>query len=262
MFFDTHAHLADEAIHLNLEEILKSAANARVERILCVGTTAASSKIGIEIAQTVRSNPQVYASVGIHPNYAHQASDEDWKKISLMSREARVVALGETGLDKHWDDCDWDTQVDNLNRHWVLSFESGLPVILHSRDCELEMLEELEKASSRFGKPLHGIMHSFVGKVSTAERCLELGLHISFAGMVTFKKAEDLREIAAIIPADKLLIETDSPYLTPEPNRGRRPNTPANVVHTAECLAKVRGCSLSEIAKLTTTNACRLFGVD
>jgi TatD DNase family protein len=165
-------------------------------------------------------------------------------------------------LDKHWDDCDWDTQVDNLNRHWTLSFETGLPVILHSLDCELEMLEELERAADRFGRPLRGIMHSFVGQVSTAERCLKLGLHISFAGMVTFKKSDDLRAVAAVIPQDKLLIETDSPYLTPEPNRGRRPNTPAQVIHTAECLAKSRGVSLSEIAKITTANACKLFSVD
>lgn len=261
MFFDTHAHLADEAIQTNLEEILKLASNARVERILCVGTTASSSRTGIDIANGVRPGPQVYASVGVHPNYAHQSSDDDWKKIRSMAQEARVVALGETGLDKHWDDCDWDTQVENLDRHWDLSFETGLPVILHSRDCELEMLDELEKASARFGKPLNGIMHSFVGAASTAERCLKLGLHVSFAGMVTYKKAGDLRAVAAIIPEDRLLIETDSPYLTPEPHRGRRPNTPANVIHTAECIAKARGCSLSEIAKLTTENACRLLSI-
>jgi len=261
MFFDTHAHLADEAIDSNLEFFLHSASKSKVERILCVGTTSASSRRGVEIAQFARSSPKIYASVGIHPNYAHQSSDQDWTQITGMAKETRVVALGETGLDRHWDDCPWDRQLENLNRHWALSFQTGLPVILHSRDCELEMLAALEKSRNDFDRPLHGVMHSFVGQWSTAERCLELGLYISFAGMVTFKKSEDLRSVAARIPIDRILIETDSPYLTPEPHRGRRPNTPANVIHTAECIAKTRGCSLIEIAKVTTQNACRLFSI-
>jgi len=262
MLFDTHAHLADEAIYPNLEAILGSAAKSKVERILCVGTTVESSRRGIEIAHSSRWSPKVYASVGIHPNYANQATSDDWNQIVLLSQEKGVIALGETGLDKHWDDCPWSVQLENLNRHWELSFETRLPVILHSRDCELEMLEELEKTQERFQRPLHGVMHSFVGQLSTAKRCLELGLYISFAGMVTFKKSEDLRAVAAQIPADRILIETDSPYLTPEPHRGRRPNTPSNVVYTAECIAKSRGCSLSEMAKITSRNAKSLFSVD
>ncbi len=256
-FFDTHAHLADPTFLDRLPVVLERAKLAGVRQMLCVGTTAGSSRQSVEIAHRFSN---VYASVGIHPNYAHQATSDDWKMIENLATDDRVVALGETGLDKYWDDCSWEIQLANFDRHWQLSQQTNLPVVVHSRDCDPEMVEALSDAS-RSGK-LKGVMHSFAGSWETAQRCLELGLYISFAGMVTYKKSEALREIAVRIPEDRLLVETDSPYLSPEPKRSVRPNEPALVVHTAACIAKCRGIGLAELGRITTSNAMRLLAIE
>ena len=168
-----------------------------------------------------------------------------------------VVALGETGLDRHWDDCPFEIQQANFERHWQLSRETKLPLIIHMRDCEQEMLIALGQQAA--SGPLRGVMHSFSGCTKTAQECLAHGLFISFAGMLTYKKSGELRETAKTIPLDRILVETDSPYLTPEPNRSRRPNEPAFVVHTAKCLAETLGLSIKELSDITTANAKRLF---
>jgi TatD DNase family protein len=255
-FFDTHVHLADTAFLDRVPEVLERAKQAGVRQLLCVGTTAESSRQSVELANRY---PSVFASVGIHPNYAHQATDEDWKIIEELTKDKRVVALGETGLDRYWDDCPWEIQLANFQRHWELSQQTRLPVIVHSRDCDAEMLEALKQAS-QLGK-LDGVMHSFAGSWETAQVCISLGLYISFAGMVTYKKSESLREIAVRIPEDRLLVETDAPYLSPEPKRSVRPNEPALVIHTAACIAKCRGIGLLEMGLLTTANATRLFRI-
>lgn len=256
-FVDTHAHLADESFAENLTAIIERARRIGVEKMICVGTTRESSRNAIEIAE--RFPDIVYPTVGIHPNHAHEASDEDWATIVDWSQRFPVVALGETGLDRHWKDCPWPVQVENFHRHWSQSRVTGLPVIVHSRDCDDEMVEQLDTAAN--GGELRGVMHAFSGSMAMASRCLELGLYISFAGMVTYKKSQELRSVAESIPLERLLIETDSPYLSPEPKRGVRPNEPAFVVHTAECLARTRGLSLNEISQITTDNAHRLFGL-
>jgi TatD DNase family protein len=254
---DTHAHLADEAFSETIQDVVARAQQAGVEKILCVGTTAKSSQHSIELAQQFAS---VFASVGIHPNYAHQASEQDWMKIQSLATQPKVVALGETGLDRYWDDCPWENQLENFHRHWQLSRESKLPVIIHSRDCDDEMVEQLTMASQS-GRLL-GVMHAFSGSWKMAEACLNLGLYISFAGMVTYKKSVDLRSVADRVPLDRILVETDSPYLSPEPKRSARPNEPAHVAYTAEYLAKSRGMSLKEFSKVTSDNAYRLFTFD
>ena len=157
----------------------------------------------------------------------------------------RVAALGETGLDRHWDYTPFDVQQDYFDRHLRLSQQTALPFIVHTRDSDADVLAILREA--RLRGPLAGVMHSFTGTSETAAECLELGLYISFAGMVTFKKSDDLRSVAKSIPANRILIETDSPYLSPHPLRGKR-NEPARLVHTAECLARERGVSLDEFA--------------
>jgi TatD DNase family protein len=255
-FFDTHAHLADTVFLDRVPEVLERAELAGVRHMLCVGTTAESSRQSVALANQY---PSLFASVGIHPNYAHQATAEDWERIRELTNDNRVVALGETGLDRYWDDCPWEIQLANFERHWQLSQQTQLPVIVHSRDCDAEMVQALKQAS-QFGK-LNGVMHSFAGSGETADACLKLGLYISFAGMVTYKKSESLREIAARIPDDRLLVETDSPYLSPEPKRSVRPNEPAMVIHTAACIAKCRGIGLLELGQLTTANAKRLFRI-
>ncbi len=224
--------------------------------MLAVGTTVASSQACLGVANTFAG---VWAAAGIHPNHTHEAVAGDWDRVIALAQESRVVALGETGLDKHWDFAPFALQQDYFDRHLRLSQQLGKPFIVHMRDCEADIMQMLRAARSR--GPLSGIMHSFTGDATMAEECLALGMHISFAGMVTFKKSDDLRAVAQSIPADRLLVETDAPYLSPHPHRGVRPNEPALVIHTAQCLADVRGTTLEVLAQATTANARRLFRV-
>jgi TatD DNase family protein len=200
----------------------------------------------------------VWATAGIHPNHAAEAEAGDWEAIARLAGQPRVVALGETGLDLYWKDTPLAVQQDYFDRHIRLSQASGLPLVIHLRETAAEILAMLREARQR--GPLAGVMHSFTGTAQEAAEFLNLGLYISFAGMVTFKKSDELRQVAAGVPADRILVETDSPYLSPEPFRGKRPNEPARVVHTAECLARLRGVHFTEFARQTTENARRLFG--
>ncbi len=201
--------------------------------------------------------PNVYASVGIHPNYTSDASSDHWDRIVTMARQPQAVAVGETGLDRYWDFCPFDLQQDYFDRHLRLSQETGLPFIVHMRECEQDILEMLMEARQR--GPLRGVMHSFTGDQTMADQCMELGLYISFAGMVTYKKNEALREVAAHIPLERILVETDSPYLSPHPLRSKRPNQPAFMVHTAQCLADVKEIPLAKLAAHTVKNTYQLF---
>jgi TatD DNase family protein len=184
---------------------------------------------------------------------------DDWDLILSLLDHAKVVGIGETGLDKYWDHAPLDLQTEYFHRHIRLSKERGLPFIVHCREAEPEVLEVM-RAEADDG-PLNGVMHSFCGNADTAAECLEMGMHISFAGMVTFRKNDELREVAATVPLNRLLVETDSPYLAPHPNRGKR-NEPSWVRLTAECLATVHDVSIEELAEQTTQNAEQLFGLD
>ena len=252
--FDTHAHLADEQLASDAVGVIDRARIAGVTQILAVGTTIASSQDCLGIA---RQNEGVFASAGIHPNHAAEVQAGDWDEIVQLAAEPRVVAIGETGLDLYWKDTPLAVQQDYFDRHIRLSQETGKPLVIHLRETAAEILAMLREARER--GPLAGSMHSFTGTAEQAAEFLDLSLHISFAGMVTFKKSDDLRAVAASIPTDRILVETDSPYLSPEPFRGKRPNEPARVVHSAACLAQVRGVSLEEFATQTTANARALF---
>lgn len=238
-----------------LDHVLERARQADVQHVLAMGTTADSSHACVTIAS---QHNMVHAAVGIQPNYVSQAAAGDWNTIVSLSSHPRVRAIGETGLDRYWDYAPWDQQLDYFVRHIELAHQQRLPFVVHLRDCETEMVHALSEAHSRFGR-LRGVMHSFTGSAETAAQCLDLGLHISFAGMLTYKKSDSLRAVAATIPFDRLLIETDAPYLSPHPKRGQRPNEPALVVHTAACLAEVRGLAVEEIGRVTTQNALELF---
>lgn len=254
--FDTHSHLDQPKFDDDRAERIQNAADVGVTRMVAVGCTLKSSQRCVELASEFEG---VYAAVGIHPNDAAESAPEDWSQIQQLATASKVVAIGETGLDKYWDDTPFDQQLDFFDRHIRLAAELDKPFVVHMRECEAEMMQALREAYQR--GPLKGIMHSFTGDADMAAECLDMGLHISFAGMVTFKKSEDLRACAATIPEDRLLVETDSPYLSPEPVRGKRPNEPANVRHTAQCLAKVRSVSLETLASQTTANALQLFGL-
>jgi TatD DNase family protein len=255
MFFDTHAHLDQEDFDADRAKVIERARQAGVEFIVAVGVTAGASSACVDLTSRFEG---VFASVGIQPNYTAQAAADDWQQIVDLAARPRVVAIGETGLDRHWDYSPLATQQDYFDRHLRLAHERSLPFIVHTRDSDADVLTMLREARGR--GPLKGVMHSFTGTAETAAECVELGLWISFAGMVTYKKSAELRSVAATIPADRILIETDSPYLSPHPLRGRR-NEPANLVHTATCLAAIRSEPLDEFARRTTANARTLFSL-
>jgi TatD DNase family protein len=250
---DTHCHLDEEAFRPDRADIIARARDAGLECVVTIGTTAASSREAVEIAQT---HPLVHAAVGIQPNYVSGALPGDWEIIEDLATRPKVVAIGETGLDRYWDHAPFDLQAEYFEKHIELARRHNLPFVVHCREAERDVVAQLKAAAA--SGPLRGVMHSFSGDADTALACVELGLYISFAGMLTFKKNDALRAVASQVPLDRLLIETDAPYLAPVPFRGKR-NEPAYVRHTAECLATVRNLTLAEIADLTTANARRLF---
>ncbi len=257
MFFDTHAHLDDSDFDPIREQVIQRARSAGVVGIVVVGTTAVSSRRCVELA---RQYPDyLHAAVGIQPNYVAQAEADDWEKISEMILMPGVRAIGETGLDGYWDDSPMGLQQEYFVKHIELSVRSGRPLIIHMRDSCEEIIQTLRPFASR--RRLVGVMHSFTGTWQQAQTLLDFGLYISFAGMVTFKKSNDLRDVARRVPADRLLVETDSPYLSPEPMRGKKPNEPERVLHTLRCLARVRGVTEQELARTTTANAKHLLGL-
>jgi TatD DNase family protein len=255
--FDTHAHLDDDRFRGDLPAVIDRATAAGVGHVICIATTAADSPRCVEIAGRF---PTVWASVGLQPNNLAEAIPDDWATIERLVTAPRVVAIGETGLDRHWDFTPFPQQEDYFARHLALARRTGLPVVIHCREAEADTVRMLREDFDRHG-PVCGVMHSFTGGAATAEACLAMGLHVSFAGMVTYKTAADLRAVAVTVPADRLLVETDCPYLAPVPVRGQR-NEPAYVAHTAALLAQVRGVPADELAAQTTRNALGLFGLD
>jgi TatD DNase family protein len=250
---DTHCHLDEEAFRPDAAEVIARAGETGLERVITIGTTAASSRDAVALAA---AHPLVHAAVGIQPNYVSQAAPDDWAVIEELATKAEVVAIGETGLDRYWDYAPFDLQTDYFARHLDLARRHKLPFVVHCREAEKDVVAQLTAAAAN--GPLRGVMHSFAGDAETALACVELGLYISFAGMVTFKKNDALRAVAAQVPLERLLIETDAPYLAPVPFRGKR-NEPSYIRHTAECLATIRGMTPDEIGELTTKNARQLF---
>ncbi|MGH7169518.1 MAG: TatD family hydrolase, partial [Gemmataceae bacterium] len=235
--------------------VLQRARAVGVETILAIATTAPSSAVCVTLAAC---HPQLFATVGIHPNNLMEASQSAWDDVLALAEHARVVGIGETGLDRHWDNTPFAVQEEYFVRHLDLARRCKRPVVIHCREAEADMLRVLRAEFDRHG-PIRGVMHSFVGDAAMAEACRTMGLYLSFAGMLTYKNAARLRETAAQQPLDRLLVETDSPYLSPVPLRGKR-NEPAHVVHTAACLAGLLGITQERLAEETTKNALSVFG--
>jgi TatD DNase family protein len=250
---DTHAHLDNERLRTDLEGVLSRARKVGVCQVIAIGTTAPTSAAAVEMAQTQRG---LFAAVGIHPNDAAEAGPQAWPTITELVNRPGVVAVGETGLDRYWKRTPFPVQQESFDRHLGLAHENDLPVVIHSRECQIDIIEQLR----RLERPIRGVMHAFAGTWDDAQAYLELGLHLSFAGPVTFtnKSLDALRDVAARVPLDRLLVETDSPYLSPHPCRGQT-NEPARVVLTAMRLAEIRGLALIEFARITTINARALF---
>lgn len=256
MLIDTHAHLDAEQFAGDLPAVLQRAAAAGVAQIVTVATTAQDSAACVELASR---HPALFATVGIQPNHVAEAAPNDWDEVVRLVTAPKVVAVGETGLDRYWDRAPFPLQEDYFARHLELARKHRLAVVIHCREAEADVVGMLRDDYERNG-PVKAVMHSFTGDAATAQACVEMGLHVSFAGMLTYKSAADLREVAKTIPLDRLLVETDSPYLAPVPLRGKR-NEPANVVHTAACLADLHGIAPEVLAEQTTRNARALFGL-
>jgi len=254
-FIDTHAHLDAEQFDPDLAGVMQRAAAAGIASVITIATTAPSSAACVALAAQYSSS--LFATVGLQPNQLAQELPSAWDEVVALVTRERVVGVGETGLDRHWDYTPFAQQEDFFARHLHLARQHQLPVVIHCREAEADILRMLREEFERHG-PIRGVMHSFTADLATAEACLVMGLFISFAGMVTYKNAQNLREVAKHIPLERLLIETDSPYLAPVPMRGKR-NEPAFVAHTAACLATVRGVEPALIAEHTARNARSLF---
>ncbi|MBE3576397.1 MAG: TatD family hydrolase [Limnochordales bacterium] len=258
---DTHSHLNDEAFAGDLEEVLRRAVAAGVLQVVVPGFDLPSSRRALALAggdSGRPGGPQLFAAVGVHPHDARNFGREEEAELRRLARTPGVVAIGEVGLDFHYDYSPRPTQQEVFRRQLGLAAELGLPVIVHSREAEEETLAILEAAGVGTPGGPQVVLHCFLGSRPYAERALAFGCWISLAGPITFKKLQWLREIATIIPPDKLLVETDAPYLAPEPYRGRR-NEPAHVREVAAKLAEVRGLSLAEVAASTTAAARSFF---
>jgi TatD DNase family protein len=254
---DTHAHLDDSRLRDDQPAVLDRARAAGLIQIVAIGTTAAESARVIEMA---RCQCGLFAAVGVQPNNVGEAEPGDWSRIVELatSPRPRVVAIGETGLDRYWKYTPFSQQVEWFGRHLALAHELGLPVVIHCRDCEADIVRELEQ----LGRPVSGVLHSFTGNSDHVAAFLALGLHLSFSGIVTFsnKTLDTLRAAAVTVPLNRLLVETDSPYLSPQPVRGR-PNQPSHLSWTVQFLAHVLRLSPDELARETTANAQRLFAL-
>jgi TatD DNase family protein len=256
VLIDTHAHLDDPQLTDEVLAVLERARSAGIERVITVATTAESSAACLALAER---HSELAATAGIHPNHVAQSAPGDWDRVIALVQTGHVVGLGETGLDRHWNDTPFPQQEDFFLRHLELGRQYWLPVVIHCREAEADMLRVLRGQFDRHG-PIRGVMHSFVGDLAMAEACLAMGLYLSFAGMLTYKNAEALREVAAKLPLDRLVVETDSPYLAPVPVRGKR-NEPAHVVHTATRLAELQGVQFGVLAERTSANARTVFGL-
>jgi TatD DNase family protein len=253
MLVDTHAHLMDPAFDDDLAAVLERAAAADVGAIVCVGYDEESSRAAVALAE---AHPQIVAAVGIHPNYAGEAAPGAFERLRDLARHPRVVGIGETGLDNYRHYTPRQTQRDWFRRHLELAVELGLPVVVHNRQADEEMAEIVTTWAAESGG--RGLLHCFAGGRAMLEAGLAAGFTVSFAGPVTFKNAGPLPALAASVPDDRLVVETDCPYLAPSPRRGAR-NEPAFVRLTAERLAAIRGVTPDELERQTTANARRLF---
>lgn len=259
---DTHSHLNDEAFLADLEEVLRRAADAGVVQVVVPGFDLSSSRRAVALVSNDNTGrtrgPQLFAAVGVHPHEARHFDREAEAELRKLARVPGVVAIGEVGLDFHYDYSPRPTQKEAFRRQLALAAELGLPVIVHSREAEEETLAILEAAGVGSAGGPQVVLHCFMGSRPYAERAISLGCWLSLAGSITFRKLEWLREIAAIIPINRLLVETDAPYLSPEPYRGKR-NEPARVREVIAKLGEVRGLSLAEVAAATTAAARSCF---
>jgi TatD DNase family protein len=253
---DSHCHLGDPRYDADREAVIERARAHGVHAVVCVGATGPmeTNEAALDVAR-VNSEVEIVAAVGIHPHDTAKAQEEDYERLRTLSARDAVVAIGETGLDLHYEHSPPDVQREHFRRTVRLARSVALPVIVHCRDAFDATAAILREEGA---EAVGGVIHCFTGTPHDAHRFLDLGFYISFSGILTFKNADPIRMAARTVPDDRLLIETDGPYLAPVPHRGHR-NEPAYVVKVAESLAELRNVSLEALARITTANAARLF---
>jgi TatD DNase family protein len=252
MLVDSHAHLEMDDFDRDRSEVIRRAKQAGVDLIITVGTTLSDCKKAVLIA---RQYEMVYAAVGIHPHEVKDINVTTYDDLRKLVKADKVVAYGEIGLDFFRNLSPKDIQIKRFAEQLELADEVGLPIIIHDREAHRETLEMLQLWRGK-----HGVIHCFSGDYRMAQRFLDMGFYLSIPGAVTFGKSEKLQEVVRRIPITSLLLETDAPYLTPHPNRGKR-NEPAYVVHTAKKVAEIKGLSFEQVASVTSQNTRDFFGI-
>ena len=253
MLIDHHCHLDFPAFAADLDAIVDRARVAGVGMLVSISTRIRRFD---ELRAIAERYPQVFCSIGTHPHYAHEELDVAVDEIVRLAQYAKVVAIGEAGLDYFYDNSPREAQLKGFRNHIAAAQATGLPLVIHARDADADVAATLEAEMAK--RPFTAVLHCFTGGPELAHRALEIGVYVSFSGILTFKKSDVLREIARSVPLDRLLVETDAPYLAPGKFRGKR-NEPAYVVETARELANLKGVSEAHIARATTENFFRLY---
>jgi TatD DNase family protein len=257
MYIDSHAHIESSDFDADRAEVINRALAAGVEIIVNIGNGDLAGDSHAAAFKLADEYPFIYTTVGVHPHEARLFDDDVASRLLELSHHPKVIAWGEVGLDYHYDNSPREVQREVFRRQLRLARNRNLPVSIHTREAETDTVGIIQEEWA--GASEAGVLHCFTGTRDLAQQAVELGFYISFSGVVTFKKAEDLRETAKRVPLDRLLVETDSPFLAPLPFRGKR-NEPAYVVETAKAIAELRGLAPEELAEITTRNFMRLFG--
>lgn len=255
MLFDTHTHINVNQFDEDRDEVIRRAREAGVKEMVVVGFDNETIDAAMKLAE---SHDFIYAAVGWHPVDAVDMRDDDLNRLEELTKHPKVVALGEMGLDYHWDKSPKEVQKEVFRKQIALAKKTNMPIVIHNREATEDIVQILkEEDASEVG----GIMHCYSAGLDEAKQCLDMNFYISFGGPVTFKNAKLPKEVAKEIPLDQLLVETDCPFLCPHPYRGKR-NEPAYVKFVAEKIAELKGISLEELAEKTSDNARRLFGIN
>jgi TatD DNase family protein len=253
MLVDSHCHLDFPDFAQELDQVVGRAAEAGVTTLVTIGTRVRQFP---QVRAVAERFDNVYCSVGTHPHNAHEELDVTADELVGLTDHPKVVAIGEAGLDYHYDNSPRPAQVAGFTTHIAAARTTGLPLVIHAREADADLAAILKSETEKGAFP--AVLHCFSSGRMLAETAIALGHYVSFSGILTFKNSQEIRDIARDLPADRILVETDAPYLAPPPHRGKR-NEPAFVVHTADVLAEVRGISIEQIAALTTENFFRLF---
>lgn len=253
LLIDSHAHLDDPKFDEDRLQIIENLAKDRIEYVINPGADRPTSEAAYVLAN---EHEKIYAALGTHPHSADELTNEDIERYRELAKSDRVLAIGEIGLDYYYDNSPREIQKEAFIAQMKLAEELGLPVIIHTREASGDTYDIIESFKNR----VYGVMHCYSGSAEMAKRYLELGYYISLAGPVTFKNARVSKEVAEIVPMDRLLVETDAPYLSPEPRRGRR-NEPKNTLYVAEVIAEIKNMDLDDFIKQTNENTKKVFNI-